>query len=190
VNRMRRIRAGVLSVTVLLVAACVALVATSSTDRAVASVALIGVTSTYDAAPQDLFATQSDSDGSGREPGTGIQHDTSWVAELLAVQPVFVAAETADAIPGLSNTYVDITKGSSIGNVGTDATHDGFAANLSNGGWTSSASKDGAVQIFQRGGAKYVLRSKNSSGYPGWTADFTPAGSTQHMLEIRLGYTP
>jgi hypothetical protein len=42
--------------------------------------------------------------------------------------------------------------------------------------------------MFEKDGAKYVLRDKNSSNYAGWTADFTPAGSKKHVLEIRLGY--
>jgi len=41
------------------------------------------------------------------------------------------------------------------------------------GGWTSRASTDGTVRIFEKGGAKYILRSKNSSDFAGWTADFT-----------------
>lgn len=87
-------------------------------------------------------------------------------------------------------SYVDLTRPGSVRNVGTDVTHTDFADNLVSGGWMPRTSKDGAVQIFQKDGAKYVLRQKNSSGYPGWTADFTPAGSKQHILEIRLGYTP
>jgi RHS repeat-associated protein len=97
-----------------------------------------------------------------------------------------------EAIEGIggARSYVDLTKGGSIRNVGTNATHTEFAETLINGGWISRTSKDGAVQIFERDGAKYILRSKNSSGYPGWTADFTPAGSAGHTLEIRLGYMP
>ncbi|MBW9207143.1 HINT domain-containing protein [Mumia sp. zg.B17] len=97
-----------------------------------------------------------------------------------------------DAIEGIGDarTYIDLTKPSSIRNVGTNASHTEFADNLTGAGWASRTSKDGAVQIFQRDGAKYVLRSKNSSGYAGWTADFTPAGLTRHTLEIRLRYTP
>lgn len=64
------------------------------------------------------------------------------------------------------------------------------ADNLMSGGWISRTSTDRAVLIFQNDGAKYVLRSRNSSGHQGWTADFTPAGSTRHILGLRLGYTP
>ncbi|MGL5861546.1 MAG: hypothetical protein ACRCY9_09870 [Phycicoccus sp.] len=49
--------------------------------------------------------------------------------------------------------------------------------------------RDGAVKIFQRDGAKYVLRERAGS-YGGWTADFTPAGAGDVTLKIRLGYTP
>ena len=97
-----------------------------------------------------------------------------------------------DAIEGIGDArnYVSLTKGGSIRNVGTNTSHTEFAETLTSGGWMSRTSKDGAVQIFQRDGAKYVLRSKNSSGHAGWTVDFTPAGSTRHTLEIRLGYVP
>jgi hypothetical protein len=99
-------------------------------------------------------------------------------------------AGAAERLLGEPHTYVDRTRGGSIRNVGTDATHSEFADTLTSGGWTSRTSSDGVMQIFQKDGAKYVLRSKNSSGYPGWTVDFTPAGAKQHILEIRLGYTP
>lgn len=81
------------------------------------------------------------------------------------------AAETgagaAEQLLGESHTYVDLTRGGSIRNVGTDATHSEFADTPTSSGWTSRTSSDGVVQIFQKDGAKYVLRSKNSSGYPG-----------------------
>lgn len=117
---------------------------------------------------------------------------TSWRSPL-SVRACGVAAKYGDdAIEGIGDarSYVNLTEGGSIRNVGTNVTHTEFAETLTSGGWISRPSKDGAVQIFQRDGAKYVLRSKNSSGYPGWTADFTPAGSTRHTLEIRLGYAP
>lgn len=88
-----------------------------------------------------------------------------------------------------SRTYVELTAGGSIRNVGTNATHTEFTDNLTAGGWISRTSKDGAVQIFQRDGAKYVLRERAGS-YGGWTADFTPAGAGDVTLKIRLGYTP
>jgi RHS repeat-associated protein len=109
-------------------------------------------------------------------------------AGLAGAAGVGGIAEDPEAIV-TSNTYIDLTKGGSIQNIGTDATAQEFAANLLDGGWTSSLSKNGTVEIFQKGGAKYVLRDKNSSGYPGWTADYTPAGSTKKTLEIRLGYS-
>jgi hypothetical protein len=114
-------------------------------------------------------------------------------ARTLPTRHPTPATETvsgAEKLIGESRTYVDLTRGGSIRNIGTDATHSEFAGTLTSSGWISRTSKDSAVQILQKDGAKYVLRSKNSSGYPGWTADFTPAGSKQHILEIRLGYTP
>ena len=113
--------------------------------------------------------------------------------DISSIHRLQGAAKTVDdAIEGIGDarSYVNLTKGGSIRNVGTNTTHTEFAETLTSGGWISRTSKDGAVQIFQRNGAKYVLRSENSSGYAGWTADFTPAGSTRHTLEIRLGYVP
>ena len=103
-----------------------------------------------------------------------------------------VAAKYGDDVVegiGDSRTYIDLTKGGSIRNVGTNATHTEFADNLAAGGWISRTSKDGAVQIFQRDGAKYVLRERAGS-YGGWTADFTPAGAADVTLKVRLGYMP
>ncbi|WP_074788426.1 RHS repeat-associated core domain-containing protein [Austwickia chelonae] len=102
------------------------------------------------------------------------------------------AAKSADeVVKGIaeSRTYIDLTKGGSIRNVGTNATHTEFADTLTAGRRISRTSRDGAVQIFQRDGAKYVLRERAGS-YGGWTADFTPAGAQDVTLKIRLGYTP
>jgi len=88
---------------------------------------------------------------------------------------------------GAANSYIDLTSGGSIRNIGTDATNTEFADTLASNGWTSSVSQNGAVQIFQKDGAKYVLREYAES-YSGWTADFTPDGSTRATLKIRLGY--
>lgn len=88
---------------------------------------------------------------------------------------------------GGSRTYVDITKGGSIRNIGTNATHTEFGETLTKAGWTSRVSKDGNVQIFEKDGAKYVLREKADS-YSGWTGSFTPSGAPGETLKIRLGY--
>jgi RHS repeat-associated protein len=90
---------------------------------------------------------------------------------------------------GDARTYIDLTRGGSIRNVGTNTTHIEFAENLNSGGWISRTSQDGAVQIFQRDGARYVLRERAGS-YGGWTADFTPSGAQDVTLKIRLGSTP
>lgn len=90
---------------------------------------------------------------------------------------------------GDSCTLVDLTSGGSIPNVGTDVTHTDFAATLKSEGWAPRPiGPGGRFTMFEKDGAKYVLRDKNSSNYKGWTADFTPAGSKKHVLEIRLGY--
>jgi hypothetical protein len=85
-----------------------------------------------------------------------------------------------------SQTYIDQTIDGSIRDVGTSATPTEFADTLMANGWVAQTSKDGAVQIFTKNGAKYVLRSKASS-YSGWSADFTPAQSSRVTLKIRLG---
>lgn len=110
---------------------------------------------------------------------------------LLARNTATRAADDIDglaALVGDSRTYVDLTRGNSIRNIGTNVSRADFADTLTSQGWVGRVSRDGQVQIFQKDGAKYILRSRNSSGYPGWTADFTPAGSTTHTIEIRLGY--
>jgi hypothetical protein len=100
-----------------------------------------------------------------------------------------VAANTARAetVVAESRTYVDLTRGGSIRNVGTNATHAEFAETLTQNGWAPRVSSDGAVQIFEQNGARYVLRQQAGS-YSGWSADFTPAGSASTTLKLRLGF--
>lgn len=100
-----------------------------------------------------------------------------------------VAANTAraESIVAESRTYVDLTRGGSIRNVGTNATHTEFAETLTQSGWASRVSSDGAVRIFEQHGARYVLRQQAGS-YSGWSADFTPAGSAGTTLKLRLGF--
>jgi hypothetical protein len=62
------------------------------------------------------------------------------------------AAEDAGGITARS--YVDVTKGTSVRNVVTDAAHTEFADTLKGNGWVSRGSKDGTVQIFDKDGAK------------------------------------
>jgi uncharacterized protein RhaS with RHS repeats len=95
----------------------------------------------------------------------------------------------AKAESGAARSYIDITKGGSIRNVGTDATHTEFGESLMKGGWAAKTSQDGQVQMFQKDGAKYVLRERAGS-HGGWTADFTPSGASDVALKIRLGYRP
>ena len=88
---------------------------------------------------------------------------------------------------GQSDSYIDITRGSSVRNVGTNASHTEFSGTLLELGWTARNSKNGSVRIFERDGARYVLRS-GADSYDGWSADFYAAGSTDITLKIRLGY--
>lgn len=131
--------------------------------------------------------------GSAAAAGRGVRaagQELRDAAEGRAIQlnPATKAGE--EGLDGASRTYINITKGKSVRNIGTDATRNEFADTLTKGGWAARTSKDGAVQVFSKDGAEYVLREKNSSRYPGWTADYTPLGAKGHTLEIRLGYKP
>lgn len=96
---------------------------------------------------------------------------------------VRVGAGTARA----ARRYVDLTKGGSIRNIGTDATRQEFSDILAGNGWASRVSQDRAVQIFEKDGARYVLRS-NADSYSGWTADYYAEGASRVTLKLRLGY--
>ncbi len=148
-------------------------------------------TSGYDAspyaydAPARLSSPDTVADGRGSPAGTTA---TSW-ASPVSVGGRGVAANTAraESIVAESRTYVDLTRGGSIRNVGTNATHTEFAETLTQSGWASRVSSDGAVRIFEQNGARYVLRQQAGS-YSGWSADFTPAGSAGTTLKLRLGF--
>ncbi len=118
--------------------------------------------------------------------GVGAQAATKATAGAATGAAKGVSA--AEKLIGESRTYIDLTKGGSVRNVGTNTTRMEFAESLSNDGWPSRASKDGLVQIFERDGSKYILREKADS-YSGWTADFNPAGSPNTTLKLRLGYS-
>lgn len=118
---------------------------------------------------------------------TGTQ--TSRTAGLRSNMSRNARTVAADATAGASSSYLDITSGSSIRNIGTDVTPDSFADTLTSNGWTSSTSSDGVVQIFENGGAKYVLRG-NAGSYSGWTADYYAPGSSSITTKLRLGYNP
>jgi RHS repeat-associated protein len=107
----------------------------------------------------------------------------------LGIKETQAAKAGEEGLEGLSRSYIDIAKGGSIRNVGTNATHTEFAGGLTGAGWASRTSKDGAVQIFSKDGAKYVLRERAGS-HAGWTADFTASGASDVTLKIRLGHRP
>ncbi len=106
---------------------------------------------------------------------------------LARAQSTSATQATDDIFRGGARSYRDLTKGSSIRNIGTNATHREFADSLAKGGWSSRRSADEAVQIFQKDGARYVLRNKADS-YGGWTADFYRQGSSKITHQLRLGY--
>jgi len=86
-----------------------------------------------------------------------------------------------------ASKYEDITSaGSRYINKSTDVTKAEFGENLVKNGWTKSLSKDGKTIIYQKDGAKYVLRDgAKSTGGP--TADYYKAGSKSIDIKIRLG---
>jgi len=82
--------------------------------------------------------------------------------------------------------YEDKTlQGSRVANRATDVKKGDFENNLVDNGWAKSVSKDGKVSIFEKDGAKYVLRNDaKSTGGP--TADFYKAGSKEIDVKIRI----
>lgn len=155
-NPMRRICAGVLSVTLLLIAACVALVVTSRTDRAVASVAPIEATSTYDAAAHHLFATQSDGDRPGRESGTAIRRDSKSAGGFSAAQQVFVAAETGEG------AAVDVGHAGIHQFPGATAGKSQFFDDENLGGFFNTDGFSGVLQ--KNGNTRFVMRGSQDVG--------------------------
>jgi len=93
----------------------------------------------------------------------------------------------SEGTSGTSSKYEDITSsGSRYTNKSTNVTKSEFGENLLNNGWTKSISKDGKTTIFQKDGAKYVLRDgAKSTGGP--TADYYRPGSKSISIKIRLG---
>jgi RHS repeat-associated protein len=86
---------------------------------------------------------------------------------------------------GASSQYQDITKGGSVRNVQTDVKRADFESNLSANGWKRSTSKDGLTTIFEKDGARYVVRDNaKSTGTP--TADYYAPGSGDITLKIRM----
>jgi RHS repeat-associated protein len=88
---------------------------------------------------------------------------------------------------GKASKYEDITSPTSrYHNRGTDVTRQEFEKNLVEEGWTKSVSKDGKVVIYEKEGARYVIREDaKSTGGP--TADYYKPGSNKIDTKIRLG---
>lgn len=98
------------------------------------------------------------------------------------------AVETdVDGIPPgrIKSEYEDITVGDSVRNIETDVGKAEFEANLRNDGWEQTMSKDGKMDIFTKDGNRYGVRDQSNQGQP--TADYTPAGSKEATVKIRLG---
>ena len=87
---------------------------------------------------------------------------------------------------GQLSKYDDITvAGSRYANCATDVTKGQFEKNLLDSGFARSLSKDGKAIIFEKDGARHILRDgAKSTG--GSTADFYKPGSQSIGLKIRL----
>ena len=86
---------------------------------------------------------------------------------------------------GSQSKYEDTTKGNSVPNKTTDVSRADFERNLTNDGWTKRMSADGKATIYEKDGARYVVRDNASStGKP--TADFYRPGSGEIGLKIRM----
>jgi hypothetical protein len=62
-----------------------------------------------------------------------------------------------------SQTYVNLTQGGSVQNVGTDAAHEEFADQLIESGWSSQVSQDGGVQISRMAAQSMSCASKQAA---------------------------
>ncbi|WP_324699060.1 RHS repeat domain-containing protein [Geobacillus icigianus] len=89
---------------------------------------------------------------------------------------------------GQKSKYINKTKGKSVRNIGTDVKVLSFVRNLRKSGWgyRRVKSKTQDVLLFEKNGARYVVR-RYADSYDGWTAEYTPKGSKKATLKIRLG---
>jgi peptidoglycan hydrolase-like protein with peptidoglycan-binding domain len=91
-------------------------------------------------------------------------------------------------IDGIRKTskYEDVTgPRSRVTNIETGLKKNEFERNLINDGWKRSIAGGGKVTIFEKDGARYVLRD-NAKSTGGPTADFYPPGSKKFTMKIRL----
>jgi hypothetical protein len=152
---------------------------TSSLDSGVPNSPAPGITYSYDS------PSSSTTVGANvRSAALRAYDDSAQRAQLGAAS--FSARLAAEGV-GEARTYLNLTRGGSIRNIGTNASHTEFAQTLTAEGWSARTSADGAVQIFEKDGARYVLRNKAAS-YGGWTADFYASGSSKITLKLRLGH--
>lgn len=87
---------------------------------------------------------------------------------------------------GPNSKYDRATKGRSVENRSTDVGQSEFKQNLRHNGWKESTSKDGQTTIFEKDGARYVVRD-NARSTGGPTADYYQSGSSSINVKIRLG---
>jgi len=96
------------------------------------------------------------------------------------------ASPPPDDEDGPNSEYVRKTKGRSVENRSTNVGKNEFKRNLRESGWKESVSKDGQSTIFEKDGARYVVR-ENARSTGGPTADFYKANSSSIDVKIRLG---
>ncbi|MBA3486035.1 MAG: RHS repeat-associated core domain-containing protein, partial [Lysobacter sp.] len=92
------------------------------------------------------------------------------------------AADGAKDANRIASKVEDATKPGSIPNIKTDVTKAEFEGNLVNNGFTQSASKDGKVNVFEKGDQKLTTRDSSKSGGP--TAESFKDGAL--TVKIRL----
>jgi RHS repeat-associated protein len=94
------------------------------------------------------------------------------------------ASPPPDDEDGPNSGYGRTTKGRSVENRSTNVGKDEFKRNLRENGWKESVSKDGQTSIFEKDGARYVIR-ENAKSTDGATADFYKANSS--LIDVKIG---
>lgn len=81
--------------------------------------------------------------------------------------------------------HKDVTRGPSIRNVETDVTKEEFEKSLKEDGWIHSKSKDGKIDIYDKGNSRYAVRDFSKSTQ-GPTAEHYINGNRSPESKIRL----
>lgn len=81
--------------------------------------------------------------------------------------------------------HKDVTRGQSIRNVETEVTKEEFEKSLREDGWIHSRSKDGKIDIYDKGNSRYTVRDFSKSTQ-GPTAEYYINGNRSPEFKIRL----